>query len=305
MRRLVECVVNVSEGRDPAVLDRIAESISGIPGAFLLSWSADFDHHRSVYTFVGEPESVFQSSLAVFDVVIPLIDMREHRGIHPRMGAVDVVPFVPLKDVTMDECVVLAHALGRDVGDSLEIPVYLYGFAAPTDGRRDLAVIRRGEMEVLREQIGIDPERRPDYGPNRLHPTAGASAVGARDFLIAFNVFLETTDLGAAREIAFRIRERDGGLPAVKALGFLVHRRNQAQVSMNLTDYQKTSLASVYEVIQLEAGRLGVELGTSEVVGHIPRAAFEPEWAERLRIENYHPGMILEECINDQTGWNL
>ncbi len=298
-RPWIECVINVSEGRSQSVLDAIAEAVQGVSETFLLSVSSDRDHNRSVLSLIAPPSRIVQACLNTIREAVQRIDLRHHQGVHPRIGAADVVPLVPLEGVTIQECVPLAWELGQRVWSELGVPVYFYEHASRRLGRANLAVIRRGGFETLRETVATDPDRRPDVGEARLHPSAGASVIGVRDALIAWNVYLKRGDLGAARELARRIRERDGGLPAVKALGFFIAMRNQAQVSMNLTDFRRTSPIQVHRRLRLEASRLGVELGSSELIGHIPRAALPPGQEVELEIEGFHPGMILENRIEE------
>ncbi|HXF95397.1 MAG TPA: glutamate formimidoyltransferase, partial [Gemmatimonadales bacterium] len=235
---LVECVPNFSEGRDPAVLDALRAAITSVPGTRLLDVQADASHHRSVFTFVAPPEAALEAAFRAIRVARDRIDLTAHRGEHPRMGAADVVPFIPVRAVTMDDCVALARRLGERVGSELEIPVFLYARAATRPDRERLPDIRKGEFEGLRDRIGVDPAADPDFGPRRIHPTAGAIAIGARPFLVAYNIYLDTPDVGIAKDIAKKIRTSSGGLPAVQASGFEVGGR--AQVSMNLLDVDVT-----------------------------------------------------------------
>lgn len=269
MKTLVECVPNVSEGRDLNVVAQIAEAVRAVRHVRLLNVTSDSDHHRSVLTFVGNPEAVLEAAFRVVEAASRLIDLRQHRGQHPRIGAADVVPFVPLGQTSMETCVQLAHALGGRVGNELGLPVYLYEAAATRPERQKLADIRRGGYERLRETIHL-PERAPDYGPTAVGP-AGAVVIGARWPLIAYNVFLSTKDVEVARAIAQSIRERDGGLPGVRALGLLVN--GQAQVSMNLTDYRVTSLYQVMRTLEALAAQHGVAVDRSELIGLLPQQA--------------------------------
>ena len=232
MNQIVECVMNVSEGKDHGKLQAIASQIKAVAESYLLNYSADPDHHRGVFSFIGTLESICKAAFAAAQEAINLIDLRHHCGAHPRLGAVDVVPFVPLKGVTMQECVDTARSFGKRVALELDVPVYLYEQAALRAERRHLYRIRKGEFELLVHAVKTDPERKPDYGPSRLHPTGGAMAVGARHLLIAFNIYLNTSEVAAAERIAQNIREREGGLPGLRALGFHLSSRNQAQVSM-------------------------------------------------------------------------
>ncbi|MFQ5739584.1 MAG: glutamate formimidoyltransferase [Acidobacteriota bacterium] len=297
--RLVECVTNISEGRNPETIAAIAEAIQKVPHAFLLDCSSDFDHHRSVYTFAGPPEPVSEAAFAAIRTAVERIDLRCHQGVHPRIGAADVVPLIPLRGVTMEECIELARLLGRKAAARLSLPVYLYQHAALNPGRRELAEIRRGGFERLREEICRDPKRQPDFGPPQLHPRAGATVIGARGLLIAFNIYLRTSDVSVARQIACQVRESGGGLPGVKALGFYLARRHQTQVSMNLTDFRRTPPAKVFERVRREGRKLKVDVDSSEIVGLVPEAALPPGLEIELRVENFHPGLILENRIEE------
>ena len=252
---LVECVPNFSEGRRPEVIARIVDSIRAVPGVAVLDQSSDADHNRTVVTFAGPPEAVEAAAFEAIATAATLIDLDQHQGAHPRLGATDVVPFIPLRGVTMDDCVAIAQRLGARVGRELSIPVYLYESAATRPDRENLATVRKGEYEGLKDAIGTDPDRAPDFGPAALGP-AGATVIGARPFLIAFNVYLNTADVEIASKIAKAIRHSGGGLRFVKALGLLVD--GQAQVSMNLTDFRRTPIARVVALVRSEAARYGV-----------------------------------------------
>ncbi len=265
---LVECVPNFSEGRDATVIEALRAAITGVPGVHLLDVQADASHHRSVFTFVAPPAAAGEAAFRAMRVALQRIDLTRHRGEHPRMGATDVVPFVPVRDVTMDACVALARQLAERVGRELEIPVYLYARAATRPERERLPDIRKGQFEGLRERIGTDPEADPDVGPKRIHPTAGVTAIGARPFLVAYNIYLDTSDVALAKEIAKTIRTSSGGLPAVQASGFEVG--GQAQVSMNLLDIDVTPPAAAYAAVEAEAQRRGTGIRKSEIVGLIP-----------------------------------
>lgn len=265
---LIECVPNFSEGRDQATIDALGAALTGVPGVRLLDVQADAAHHRSVFTLVAPPAAAAEAAFRAIAVARARIDMTRHAGEHPRMGATDVVPFIPVRDVTMDECVALARQLGERVGRDLEIPVYLYARAAARPERERLPDVRKGEFEGLRERIGADPAADPDFGPRRIHPTAGATAIGARPFLVAFNIYLASPDVAVAKEIAKQIRTSSGGLPAVQASGFDVAGR--AQVSMNLLDIDVTSPAAVFTRVKELAGARGVAIERSELVGLIP-----------------------------------
>jgi len=302
MGQLVECVLNFSEGRDQ---DRI-QDIAGVLGSFtevhLLDCSSDADHNRSVLTFLGVPEAVLKGALAVFEEAIRHIDLNCHKGVHPRIGAVDVVPFVPLRGVSMRDCVQLARRFGKAVSDSHSVPTFLYGEAAVKRTRRELANIRRGQFEGLRKALSEDPEKEPDFGPAHPHPSAGACAVGARDLLIAFNIYLNTAEVRVAQEVARAVRESSGGLPHVLALGLSIESRGQVQVSMNLTNFRATSIYGVFEEVGEEAVRRGALIAGSEIVGLVPREALDTGDYRTLMIDDYSPGLILEERYYQVTG---
>lgn len=292
--RLVECIPNFSEARRPEVIDEIAAAITSVPGIHLLDRSSDLDHNRTVLTFVGSPEAVEEAAFRAIRTAARLIDLNQHRGEHPRIGATDVCPFVPLEGVSMEECVAIARRLGERVGRELEIPVYLYEYAATRPDRVNLENIRRGQYEGLKEEIATNPERFPDFGPPRLGP-AGATVIGARDPLIAFNVYLTTDEVEIAKRIAAAIRHSSGGLRYVKALGLLVEGR--AQVSMNLTNYQKTPIARVVEMIRREAARYGVAIHHSELVGLIPQRALIDAATWYLQLDAFQPDQVLESRL--------
>ena len=272
---LVECVPNFSEGRRPEIVRQIAEAINAVKSACVLDTHIDPDHNRSVITFVAPPETVVVAAINAVRRAAELIDMRTHQGEHPRLGATDVLPFVPVSGVTLDDCVRIAHEAGAIIARDLSIPVYFYERAALREERVNLEDVRRGALELLREQITTNPERAPDVGPAQVHESAGAIAVGARPFLIAFNVVLRTSDIAVARQIARTIRARNGGLPFVKALGFRLHTRDLVQVSMNLVNYEVTGMTVAYDAIRREADRLNVEIDSTEIVGLVPRAAMD------------------------------
>jgi glutamate formiminotransferase len=297
MDRIVECVPNFSEGRRPETVAHLAEAVESVGGALVLGTHIDPDHNRSVITFVAPPETIVEAALRVVARAAELIDLSAHAGQHPRMGACDVLPFVPVRGVSVEECVALAHAAGRRIWDELQIPVYFYESAALRAERRNLADVRRGGFELLREQIATVPERAPDVGEPRLHPTAGACIVGVRPLLIAYNVTLNTRDLSVAKRIARRVRERDGGLLHLKALGFELESRGVVQVSMNLTSYERTNLHQAFEAVRREAEALGVEVLASELVGLVPQAALDRAAAHFLQLENYSPDLVLENRI--------
>lgn len=297
MQRLVECVPNFSEGRRPEAVQQIAEAIAAVNTACILDKHIDPDHNRSVITFVAAPEHVVDAAVAGVKRASELIDMRRHKGVHPRLGATDVLPFVPVRGVTIDDCVTLAHRAGERIARELSIPVYYYERAALRPERVNLEDVRRGAFELLSEQISTNPDRFPDVGPARIHESAGGIIVGARPFLIAFNVLLRTDDVAIARQIARAIRARSGGLPFLKALGFLLETRNLAQVSMNLVNYEVTGVGAAYDAIRREADSLGVEIESAEIVGLVPRKALDREAEYFRKVENFSEGTILENRI--------
>lgn len=289
---LIEAVPNFSEGRRLDVVDAIVEAML-TPGVRLLDRSSDADHNRSVVTVVGPPAAVVEGLFAATRTAAQHIDLRTQRGVHPRLGATDVVPLIPIRNVTLDECVAWANSLGRRIGDELGLPVYLYEAAATRPERRNLALIRHGEYEALRQEID-QPQRQPDYGPAQVGP-AGAVVVGARPFLIAYNVYLDSTDIHVAKRIARAIRERDGGLSAVRALGLLV--AGQAQVSMNLVDFHVTPLHVAVDAIRAEAARLGVGVAHSELIGLIPQDVLFAAAAHYLQLTDFNRARVLEVAI--------
>ena len=294
MQRIVECVPNFSEGRRQAVIDQIVASISEVAGVRVLDVESDADHNRTVVAFVGEPEAVEEAAFRGIRRAAELIDMEQHRGAHPRMGATDVVPFVPIRGVTMEDCVEIARRLGARVGSELGIPVYLYEAAATRPQRVNLADVRRGEYEGIRQEIATNPQRAPDFGPRRMG-RAGATAIGARPPLIAFNVYLASDDVRIARAIAKAVRHSSGGLRYVKALGLLVGGR--AQVSMNLTNYRKTPLARVVEMVRAEAARYGVSIAESEIVGLVPQEALLDAAVHYLQLHRFSADQVLENRL--------
>jgi glutamate formiminotransferase len=289
---LLELVPNVSEGRSKAAVDDIAEAFALGEGVRLLDRHSDDSHNRSVLTAVAEPDSVLEASSRLVERSIARIDLRHHRGVHPRIGAVDLLPLVPLRGFSRDRAKALAAAVGRDIADSFGIPVFLYADSAVRPENRELPRLRRGGFEALEARMAAS-ELVPDYGPNRPHPTAGAVAVGVRSLLIAYNVELRTPDRAVAQAIARRIRASSGGLPHLKALGFELSNPPRAQVSMNLTDFKVTSLQAAFDAVEREAARLGVEVARSEIVGLIPEGAGFDGMVERLSLDA--PPGILEE----------
>lgn len=300
MRQIVECVPNFSEGRREGIVDEIAGAIRAAGGVNVLDVQMDPDHNRSVITFVGAPQSVAEAAFAGVAKAAELIDLNEHEGEHPRMGATDVVPFVPIAGATMEDCVEIANQVGERIGEELAIPVYLYEAAATRRERRTLADVRQGEYEGIRDEIGTNPERAPDYGPARMGP-AGATAVGARPPLIAYNVNLGTDDLDIANRIARAVRHSSGGLRYVKALGFDIEERNIVQVSMNMTNYEKTPLFRVFHVIKREAERYGVPVIGSEVVGLTPANALFDTADFYLQLEDFDRDLqVLENRLAEE-----
>jgi glutamate formiminotransferase/glutamate formiminotransferase/formiminotetrahydrofolate cyclodeaminase len=294
---LVECVPNFSEGRKTETVERLAQAILSVPTACVLDRHIDPDHNRSVITFVAAPEMVVAAAYAAVKLAAELIDMRAHQGVHPRLGATDVLPFIPISGVTMEDCVVLAHQAGERIARELSIPVFFYERAALKPERVFLEDVRRGALELLREQIAVNPERIPDVGPRMVHESAGAIAIGARPFLIAFNVNLKSSDVSVARAIARVVRARHGGLPFVKALGFELSTRGMVQVSMNLVNYETTGMAQAYEAVKLEAARLGVEIFSTEIVGLVPEKALDRDGEYFKKLENLTEDKILENRL--------
>ena len=297
MPRLVECVPNFSEGRRREVVDELVLAVSSVPGVVFLDREMDPDHNRSVITFAGEPEPVVEAAFAVVKRASELIDLTLHRGEHPRMGAADVVPFVPVEDLSLDDCVKLARITGKRVGEGLGIPVYLYEAAATRPERVSLADVRRGEFEGLRERIGRDPARRPDFGPDAIHPTAGAVAIGARRFLVAFNANLNTPDVRVAKAIAAAVREQSGGLKNVRALGFSIEGGRRAQVSMNLVNVEATPIHRALALVRAEAARHGAAVAGCEIVGLVPEMAMLDAAEHALQLEGFRRDQVLERRL--------
>ena len=297
MARIVECIPNFSEGRDAQKVQQILDVISAVPGVKLLDHSMNADHNRSVVTFIGEPEKVLEAAFAACSKAAKLINMEQHHGEHPRIGATDVIPFVPISEVTMADCVEMAKKLGERIGTELQIPVYLYEEAATRPERRDLAYIRKGQYEALKAELGEKPEREPDFGPAHMHPSAGATVVGARMPLVAFNINLGTSDISIAKRIAKLIRARDGGYMFVKAMGVNLDERHIAQVSINMINFRKTSLYRVFETVKMEAERYGVPVVGSEIIGLVPMDALIDVAEYYLRIEKFDRAQILESRL--------
>ncbi len=302
MSTLVECVPNFSEGRDKAKVDAIVEAMK-VSGVYLLDREMDADHNRCVITLVGEREAIQEAAIRGVGKAAELIDLTKHQGAHPRMGAADVVPFIPIDGVTIEDCVAIAQNVGAEIWRRFQIPVYLYEAAARSPERTNLENIRRGQFEGIRDEIATNPARRPDFGELRVHPTAGATVVGARKFLIAYNVFLNTTDVDVAKKIAKAVRFSSGGMRFVKGAGFLV--RGLAQVSMNLTDFEQTPVHRVFELVKREAARYGVMPVSSEIVGLIPKKALEQAAEWFLQVENFDSSLILENRLAAVMGGKM
>jgi glutamate formiminotransferase / formiminotetrahydrofolate cyclodeaminase len=302
MSTLVECVPNFSEGRDKAKVDAIVEAMK-MDGVYLLDREMDSDHNRCVITLVGDRDAIQEAAIRGVGKAAEVIDLNTHQGAHPRMGAADVVPFIPIEGVSIEDCVAMARHVGMEIWKRYQIPVYLYESAATTPERQNLENIRRGQFEGIRAEIATNPARKPDFGDPRVHPTAGATVVGARKFLIAYNVFLNTTDVDIAKKIAKAVRFSTGGLRFVKGAGFLV--RGLAQVSMNLTDFEQTPVHRVFEFVKREAARYGVMPLSSEVVGLIPKKALEQAAEWFLQVENFDSSLILENRLSAVMGGKM
>lgn len=298
MKKIVECIPNFSEGQDAQKIELIASAIASVEGVAVLDRTMDADHNRSVITFAGEPEGVLLAAIRAAATAVELIDLNQHSGEHPRMGALDVLPFVPIKNVTMEECVDLARKAGERIAEELNIPIYLYEQAATRPDRVDLANVRRGGFEVIREEILFHPDRKPDFGPRQIHQTAGAMAVGARNPLIAFNINLATEDLAIARKIAKAVRGSSGGLQNVKALAMQMAHRHQVQVSMNLVNYEATPMFRAFDLVKREAERYGVMIAGTEIVGLIPQAALNACGEFYLQLENFSEDLVLENRLH-------
>jgi glutamate formiminotransferase len=290
---MIECIPNISEGRDLETINAVADAIESVDGVFLLDRHSDVDHHRTVFTFVGDTDPVLEAAFQVAWIAAERIDLTAHRGEHPRIGACDIIPIVPLAGESMETCIHAARRLGARIGSDLDVPVFLYEGAADT--RRDLADVRRGGFEKL---AGGAFNMVPDYGPDTVHPTAGATAIGARGFLIAWNVFLASPDVAIARAIARTLRESNGGLPGVKAIGLHLDQYGLAQVSMNLVDYPTTGMTAVFDAIESLAATHGTTIDHSELVGLVPRDALPEEPQTRLKLREFSSSQILENRIS-------
>jgi len=299
LKKIIESVPNISEARREDVLRRIVDSIREIPDARILDVKPDQDHNRTVLSLAGSPEGLKQMLLKLYEVCVREIDLREHKGEHPRAGAVDVTPFIPIKNSTMEECAQLARELGKEVAERFKVPVYLYEFAASSEARRDLAIIRKGEFEGFAEKIK-KPEWKPDFGPDTVHPSAGITVIGARMPLIAFNVNLATSDIQIANKISKAIRHSNGGLRYVKAMGVMLQDRKIVQVSMNLTDYKKTPVFRAVELVRREAARYGVNVVGTELIGLIPAEALFETADYYLQMENFQLSQVLENKLEEE-----
>ncbi len=294
---LLECVPNVSEGRSRETVARLGRAITAVPGVRLASVHMDPDHHRSVFTFLGAPEPVQAAALALAHAVFAQVDMRTHQGIHPRLGALDVLPFVPLRGLDIADAAAIARTVAARLAAEYQLPVYLYGAAATAPARRSLLAVRAGQYEGLPTRLA-DPSWRPDYGPARFDPRLGALLVGARDVLVAYNVWLDGDDVAAARAIARAVRESSGGLPALQAMGARLERRGIAQVAMNLLDYRVTSLPQAFDAVRAEAARRGIGVRRAELVGLAPRAAFAGRSPESVGLVDFTPDLYLDSHVN-------
>jgi glutamate formiminotransferase / 5-formyltetrahydrofolate cyclo-ligase len=299
MRTIIECVANISEGRNRTSIDEIAAAVRGVPGLRLLDVSSDASHNRSVLTFVGDAAALRAGVGALFEAAVARIDLRGHRGEHPRMGAVDVVPFIPIRGSSMDDCVALSREIGAEIADRFAIPVYLYEESASSEARRNLAEVRRGQFEGFAEKMK-DPRWKPDFGPAQPHPSAGAVAMGARAFLIAYNINLGTKELAVAERIAKAIRHVSGGFRYVKAMGVELADRGIVQVSINMTNFRKTPLHRVFECVRSEAARHGVPIVGSEIVGLTPAEALYAAAEHYLRLEGFSPEQVLETKLLEE-----
>jgi glutamate formiminotransferase / formiminotetrahydrofolate cyclodeaminase len=297
MKRLIECVPNFSEGRDPAKVEAIVASMSGVPGVYVLDKEMDADHNRCVVTLAGAPDAVAEAALLGTGKALELIDLTKHTGAHPRAGATDVLPFIPIDGVTIEDCVALARRVGEEIWKRYRIPIFFYEAAATRQDRVNLENVRRGQFEGLREEMKKNHDRQPDIGEPKVHPTAGVTVVGARKFLIAYNVNLNTSDVGIANKIAKAIRFSSGGLRYVKSMGVELKARNLAQVSINLTDFEQTPMHRVYEMVKREAARYGAMPVGSEIVGLIPKKAIETAADFFLQLENFSPAQVLENRL--------
>jgi len=297
MARIIECVPNCSEGRNKEVIEYIADAVRAVPGVTIMDYSSDESHNRSVFTIVGDPDQMGEAAFQFAKACVEKIDMRKHEGAHPRMGAVDVIPFTPVKEVSMEECVELSKKVAQRIWEELGMPVTLYEESASAPHRRNLAAIRKGQFEGMNEKLK-DPQWYPDYGNHEIHPTAGLVAVGARFPLVAFNINLSTSDVEIANKIAKTIRESSGGLKWIKAIGVMLEERNVAQVSINMINYTKTPMYRVFETVRFEAARYGVSIIGSEVIGIVPMNAMIDAAEYYLKVENFDKeNQIMEKHL--------
>src|SRR6266436_158956 len=297
MKRLIECVPNFSEGRDPAKVDAIVGAMSSVPGVYVLDREMDADHHRCVITLAGEPDAVAEAAILGTGKAMELIDLTKHSGAHPRVGATDVLPFIPIEGVTIEDCVALARRVGNEIWKRYRIPIFFYEAAATRPDRVNLENVRRGQFEGLREELKKNHDRQPDVGEPKLHPTAGVTVVGARQFPVDYTVHLNTSDISIANKIAKAIRFSSGGLRYVKSMGVELQARNLAQVSINLTDFEQTPMHRVYEMVKREAERYGVMPVGSEIVGLVPKKALEMAADFFLQLENFSPAQVFENRL--------
>ena len=295
MAKLMECIPNISEGRRLDLVEEFADVVRAVPGVTLIDYSSDASHNRSVFTFLGDPDQVTEAAFRFAKLAVEKIDLRVHEGEHPRMGAVDVIPFVPIRDMDMQECVDRSKVLAERIARELDLPVFLYEESASAPHRKNLAAIRKGQFEGMAEKV-LEEQWHPDFGGNRIHPSAGVVAVGARQPLIAFNINLDTSDVSIAKKIAKIIREKDGGFRAVKALGVMLEERNIAQVSINMCDYKQTPLYRVLEFVRFEAARYGVHVVGTEIIGLAPMMAFVDAADYYLQIEKFDAFKQVLEC---------
>jgi glutamate formiminotransferase len=301
-KALVECVPNYSEGRRKDVIEAIVAPFKDRPGVYLFDYRADEDHNRLVVSLVGNPDALQDALIDSAKIAQSHIDMNSHQGAHPRIGAVDVIPFTPISGITMEECVQLARSFGERYHQETKIPVYYYEDAALIPERKKLEVIRKGQYEVLKEEVRTNPDRKPDVGPSELHPTAGATVIGARKFLVAFNVNLGTTDVEVAKKIASYVRASSGGFCHVKGIGLALEERGMVQVSMNLVDYEKNSLYRVLETIRMEAKRYGVSVVETEIYGMVPAGAILESAAYYLQVAGFDPDQVIEMRLLKMMG---
>src|SRR5260221_2641189 len=297
MKRLIECVPNFSEGRDPAKVDAIVTAMSSVPGVYVLDREMDADHHRCVITLAGDPDAVAEAAILGTGKAMELIDLTKHSGAHPRVGATDVLPFIPVDGVTIEDCVALAKRVGNEIWKRYRIPIFFYEAAATRPDRVNLENVRRGQYEGLREELKKNHDRQPDVGEPKVHPTAGVTVVGARKFLVAYNVNLNTSDISVANKIAKAIRFSNGGLRYVKSMGVELKARNLAQVSINLTDYEQTPMHRVYEMVKREAERHGAAPVGSEIVRLVPKKPREMAADYFLQLENFSPAQVFENKL--------